>query len=70
MAEDKNVWKVQAKLAMSLLETNASRIQPRQDRYLEGARLVEMASEVKPIDGPKPEWLHDARKGCAAAGGL
>ena len=56
VAEDKNIWKVQAKLAMSLLETNASRIQPRQDRYLEGARLVEMASEVKPIDGPKPEW--------------
>ena len=41
-------WKVQAKLAMSLLETNGSRFIPRPERLEEGRTLAEAAHAAKP----------------------
>ena len=41
-------WKVQAKLALSLLETNSSRMRPRPDRYEEGKALAEAVLAAQP----------------------
>ena len=45
---DPGSWKLQAKLAISLLETNGSRIIPQPDRLQEGRQLAEAAFIAKP----------------------
>ena len=46
--EGASSWKVKAKLAMSLLETNGSRIIPLPERFEEGRKLAEQAFAAKP----------------------
>lgn len=48
LEQDPDSWKVHAKLAMSLLETNASRVRPRWERYEEGKAFAERALAKQP----------------------
>lgn len=48
LAAEPDSWQVQAKLAISLLETNGSRVQPRPERLAEGRAFAEAAMRAKP----------------------